>query len=378
MTSNNWISPTLAEVRALNRDYITSRIGYPLVPNDLPRILADANAGNASLAYQFLEYLSQQFLPDTATGVFLDKIAAIYLINADGSRGRKPATYATGSASVVATVAGTLLPAGTQFSALNGLAQIVIQSVSATTVDISSTSFAIRSLTAGAIANLPASSTITITAAIPGLDAGSPHIVALSGGADEETDDALRARLLARLSNPPMGGDASDYVAWALAVPGVTRAWCSPNEMGPGSVSIRVMLDDIRQTVDPMTSGLPTADDLARVRAYLDTVRPVTVADLFVLAPIPEPVSLSITNLTRDTTATRAAISASVAKMIRARARPATSIDGSTQPAQTIYRAWVSDAILQAAGVVSFDLAMSDFVPTSNGSIAVMGSVRYG
>ncbi|WP_158812071.1 baseplate J/gp47 family protein [Beijerinckia sp. L45] len=378
MTSNNWTTPDLATVRANNRDYITSQIGAPLIPNDYPRVLADANAGNASLAYQFIQYLSLQILPDTATGVFLDKHATLYLVNADGSKGRKVATYASGTATMTATVAATILPAGSQFTALSGSTQIVYETTAEASIGLSPTTFSIRSLTAGVISNLAAGSGLTITSAVAGLNAGSGTVVSLTGGADEETDDELRTRVLARLSQPPMGGDASDYVAWALAVPGVTRAWCAPNEMGPGTVTIRIMCDDLRATSDPMTSGLPTAADLVAVKAYLDTVRPVTVADLFVCAPIPQPVSFTISNLTKDTTATRTAIAASVAKMIFNRARPATSSNGTLVAAKTISVAWVSDAILGASGVTDFDLAMNDFVPSSNGNIGVLGTILYG
>jgi uncharacterized phage protein gp47/JayE len=80
-------------------------------------------------------------------------------------------------------------------------------------------------------------------------------VVQLTGGTDQETDDELRLRVLTRIRQPPMGGDADDYVAWALAVPGVTRAWCSPLEMGIGTVTVRVMCDDLRATGDPMTNG---------------------------------------------------------------------------------------------------------------------------
>ena len=41
-----WSTPGLSTVRQQNRDYITARLQQPLIPNDYPRFLADANAGN--------------------------------------------------------------------------------------------------------------------------------------------------------------------------------------------------------------------------------------------------------------------------------------------------------------------------------------------
>ena len=47
-------------------------------------------------------------------------------------------------------------------------------------------------------------------------------------------------------ADPPVApwGDNDDYVAWATEVPGVTRAWCSPNGMGAGTVVVRFVRDD--------------------------------------------------------------------------------------------------------------------------------------
>ena len=60
----------------------------------------------------------------------------------------------------------------------------------------------------------------------------------LTGAADIESTDALRTRMLYTYANPPAGGSASDYVEWALQVPGVTRAWCLPNGAGSGTVVV--------------------------------------------------------------------------------------------------------------------------------------------
>ena len=199
---------------------------------------------------------------------------------------------------------------------------------------------------------------------------------ALAGGTDPETDDELRARVLLRIRKPPMGGDADDYVFWAMQVPGVTRAWCSPQEMGPGSVTLRFMMDDLRATANPTTSGFPLAADVAAVQAYVNTQRPVT-ADVFVVAPIPEPIPFTITSLNSNTVATQAAIATSTAAAILQRGRPAYAAGGASQPAQPIYAAWISDAVLAASGVVSFDLTMADHVMPTKGSLAVPGVITY-
>ena len=65
----------------------------------------------------------------------------------------------------------------------------------------------------------------------------------ISGGADVERPECSGPDPGA---DPPVApwGDNDDYVAWATEVPGVTRAWCSPNGMGAGTVVVRFVRDD--------------------------------------------------------------------------------------------------------------------------------------
>jgi uncharacterized phage protein gp47/JayE len=89
-----WTTPTLAEVRALNRDFVRSHLrSGSLIPNSALRVLADGNAGLAHLTLQYIDWLSRQLLPDTAEGDWLrERHAAIWL------GGWKEATFASGSA----------------------------------------------------------------------------------------------------------------------------------------------------------------------------------------------------------------------------------------------------------------------------------------
>lgn len=361
--------PTLNEARQIARDYVSGKLpGSELAPpNSRLRVISDNNAGLAHLNFLFLVWLSQQFLPDTAETEWLDRHGNIWL------GGRKAATYASGTVSLTGT-ANTVVPEGTQlFWSVEGIA---LQTTADITLGSGATEAPVVALTAGAAGNAAAATVIGVTTALAGLD-GTATVVSITGGTDAETDDELRARVLFRIQQPPMGGDADDYVRWALEVPGVTRAWCSPLEMGIGTVTVRFMMDDLRVTSDPATSGFPTTDDIAAVQAHLDLKRPVTVQDFFVEAPIPEPIGFTISNLNVDSSATRAAISASVAAMLKDRAQPAYALNGVGQDAQTIHVAWVSEAILAAAGVDYFDLTMSDHPMPNNGAMAIIGTITY-
>ena len=53
-----------------------------------------------------------------------------------------------------------------------------------------------------------------------------------------ESAEAWRARLAAARRDPPSGGDAPDFIRWAMAVPGVARAWVVPCWQGLGTVGV--------------------------------------------------------------------------------------------------------------------------------------------
>jgi hypothetical protein len=65
-------------------------------------------------------------------------------------------------------------------------------------------------------------------------------------------------------------------------------------------MTVRFMMDDLRAS----NGGFPLPADADTVKTYLDTVRPVTVKDLFVEPPIPFPVNVRIAWLNPDTAAT--------------------------------------------------------------------------
>ncbi len=359
----SWNTPDLATLRKRGRDQMISatQLGS-IIPNSPLRIMTDGNSGMAHLTLQYLDWLSKQLLPDTAEGEWLDRHASIWL-----TTGRKQATYSSGSATFTGT-AGAVVPAGTELS--NGA--ITFQTPADITIGPSGTAGNIAAQTAGTAGNLDVGTSLSITTAISGVD-GSATVISLTGGTDAESDSSLRNRVLDRIQKPPQGGDADDYVAWTLEVPGVTRAWCSPLEMGPGTVTVRFMMDDLRAS----NNGLPTSGDIATVAAYLDTVRPVATRDRFVLAPTLYPINFTVSNLLNDSASTRASIANAVTAMLKDRAKPAYSLNGVGQPAQTIFAAWVSDAILGASGVESFTLTMADQVMPNSGCMAVLGTITY-
>ena len=347
-----WTTPSLEQVRQQNRDYVTARLrSGAMVPNSVLRVLADGNAGLAYLILLYIDWLSNQLLPDSAETEWLDRHAQIWI-----PPGRKVATFSSGSVTMTGS-AGVGVPAFTQLASSIG---VTYQTMRQIQVQAAPTSVEIQALDAGVQGNLDPGATLNLVTALPGVD-GTAVVEVLHGGTDEETDDQLRLRVLQRIQNPPMGGDADDYVAWTLQVPGVTRAWTYPLEMGMGTVTVRFMMDDVRAD----NNGFPTADDVEMVRVWLNDKRPVAVKDFFVEAPIPFPLTMNLI-IVPDSEGLRAEIETHIRDMLHTKAIPG----------GTIYKSWVSEAISEAS-VDHFDLTFDDAVMPDNGHLAVLDSIHY-
>lgn len=356
-----WTTPTLRETRTLTRDYVLSQLGArAMIPNSVLRIMSDAMSGLAHLTLLYIDWLSKQLLPDTAETEWLDRHGVIWLLNADGSKGRKTATYAKGTVEFSGT-GGITVPVG---AVLVGAQGVQYQTTSEAEINDTGIGTATAvALTAGTIGNLPAGTQLGFALGTGGVDSCQTRDD-MTGGTDAETDDQLRERVLFRIQNPPMGGSEADYVRWAMAVPGVTRAWCAPLEMGIGTVTVRFMMDELRAD----QGGFPGTADVAVVAAYMDTVRPVAVKDIFVVAPVPQPIDVYLLDLQTDNPTTRGEIEKSLNDLLLRQAAPG----------QTIYAAWKYNAVMNAPGVQNFALSQTaDDVMASPGHMAILGDIIY-
>lgn len=331
------------------------------VPNSVLRVVGDVQASLTHDNDLHLDWLARMVMPDTAENEFVERWANIWL-----PAGRKAASYATGQITVTGD-SGAAIPTGTELTArafdADGEVTLSYYVTSGITLAGSSGVVYVEALTPGALGNLDEGAELSFVSALDGID-GLAVVTGdgLAGGADQETDADLIGRYIARIQEPPHGGAEHDYIAWALEVPGVTRAWAA-QEMGVGTVTVRVMLDNVRAAAH----GIPEAEDLAVVAAHIAKVRPVTVAQNFVLGPTPQPLDIEITDLVGDTPEVRANIALEVAEMLRARARPG----------HTVYASWIVEAISAATGEDHHDASISNVVPLSAGHIVVPGTITY-
>ena len=373
-----WQTPTLRQVREMVRDDLTTALtGAAVVGNTVLRVMADAQAGLAQLILRYIDWLAQQLMPDTAEKEWLDRHGKIWLVNSDGSLGRKSATPATGTVGFTGTP-GVDIPAGVGLVAPSGDTYETLEFITLDIIANQPTQVAVRALDPGASGNMPQGTIIAQQVPISGVD-GAVIVLDMRGGTDVETDEQLRARVLERIRKPPMGGDADDYVEWAMSIPSVTRAWCAAREMGAGTVTVRVMMDALRADVD----GYPTEDDLNVVKEYINRVRPVAVKDFWVMSPVAEPISFNLT-LTNDSMTLRNQVEASVAAMIDEKASPAHTVDGQLVGPTTVMASWIAEAINRVTNDFDLDTThvsggetLIDYPMPHNGSLATLGTITY-
>lgn len=315
-------------------------------------ILSDVVAASTHLQHGHLDWITRQVIPDTAEGEYLTRWADIFGLV------RKPAAQADGDVTLTG-LAGTVLPAGRTLTRADGTAYVT--QASATIGGGGTASVAVQAVAGGLAGNAEAGVRLTLSVAVVGIE-GSVTVGAdgLTGGAAEEADAELRGRLLLRIRQPPQGGAARDYEAWALELPGVTRAWPFGLRRGAGTV-------DVFFVFDGRPDIIPEAGDVDDMQALLDLRRPVT-ADVLAVAPVPVPLDFSIASLSPSTPEVRAAIAVELAEQIRRDAAPG----------GIIYRSRLIEAISRAGDEFSHTLTTpASNVTHATNEIAVLGTVTF-
>ena len=313
-------------------------------------------------------YLYQQLFASTAAPQWLTRHGFELGLAMD------PGSASAGTVTA-AVPGGTAVPAGLSYSRADGRTYSTLAPVTAAgdpsltvTVDLP-----VMADLAGADSDVPAGDALALVnpgsgpfglAATATVDAGG-----LTGGTDPEDVETFRARVLYRKRNPPQGGSAADYVAWAGAALSTVK-----------DVHVDSFANDSRAvwvcfTVSDGPNGVPSPGEVAAVQAYVsDPVRRPVTARVYATAPTPVPQAIGIRGLSPDTPDIRAAIQAELAALFADDVRPATP----SMPF-TLYVEAVSAAVARAAGVGTFTLASpaADQTFGTGGQMPVLGTIGY-
>lgn len=373
--------PTLTELRAQVASNIESRIPGidALLRFSNLRILGEVLAGLAYGLFGYLDWIARQAVPFTATDEYLEGWAALKTVT------RKPAIAATGTIALPA-LDGTVVPIGTPLARSDG----AIYTTSAEAIAASGTvSLSFVAEVPGSTGNAEAGTLLSLSIGISGVTGSGRTLAAITGGADIEDDDALRSRMLAAYAEPPQGGSITDYEQWALAVPGVTRAWIKPQSMGPGTIVVFFMMD----IANAVFGGFPQGTNGVAADEPRDTAASgdqLSVADalylkqsatalVYAVAPIENSIDLTIAGLTSPSTALQDAIDAAIAQALRDNAVPGgkTNLSDIVEAIGAVANTegFVVTAISAAAGII-VDGTVGN-IQSDPGALPVLGAVTY-
>jgi uncharacterized phage protein gp47/JayE len=365
--------PTLTDLRNQVAQDISAALpgSDPLLRFSNLKISGDAQANLANLHYGYLDWIALQSNPFTATDEFLEGWAALKGVY------RKGAASAAGSITFYGTN-GTVIPAGSgvvRGDGVTGKTNADATVVSGTAI-VSATIDPDPTGLTGAFGNAAIGVAMTLSQSLSGVRANGVVSTAFTGGADIETDDSLRSRMLAAYQNTPQGGDKADYEGWVKGIPGVTRAWCSPNSFGAGTVVLYFMLDGSNaayngfpQGSNGVATGEPraaaaTGDQLTVTNAVLP-LQPVT-ALVYGVAPIPLPVNFTISGIPAGK---RSAVQAAIADVFFRNGSP---LGGS------IPIAFVWSAIASVSGISDFIITTpATDIANAAGTLPTVGALTY-
>jgi uncharacterized phage protein gp47/JayE len=344
--------PTLGElVDRIQQDFVSRlELVGAVLRRSVVYVLSRVIAGAVHLVFGRLDFLARQLFPDTAEEEGLLRFGSLFGVN------RTPAEYASGDV-VLTGVNASVVPVDTVLLRSDGVeyttdAEATIASGTATV--------AVTAVLAGDDGNCDDGVVLTFESPVAGVDSeATVDTDGLSGGTDQEDIEDYRVRVLARMADPPQGGSDADYVAWAKEVSGVTRAWVTPLGMGAGTVVVRFVRDND-------VSLIPDAGEVTTVQDYLDDLKP-SHATVYVVAPTALARTFTI-EITPDTSATRAAVTAELADLI--------SREG--EPGGTLLLSSIRTAIGIADGVTDYVLTVpaADTTHTAN-QIPIPGTITW-
>lgn len=331
-------------------------------------IMGDCQAGLANLHYGYLDWISLQAVPYTATDEYLEAWGALKGVY------RLDATAASGS--VIFAGPGLSISQGFKIKRSDG-ETYTVQATANADASGNITVLALDDAT-GSQGNNAQGAQFSLSMPINGIQANGSASTPFTGGADVEDNEAYRERVLYAYQHPPSGGNQTDYINWAMAVPGVTRAWCTPNGYGTGTVVVYVMFDEANaaeggfpQGSDGVAADEPrgahaTGDQLT-VANSIYPVQPVT-ALVYAVSPVKQVVPFTITGLKTATSATQSAIAAAINDVFVREGEPGGVIDLSD----------INIAIATIPNTAGFVIT----VPAANiqlgtGALPVLGTITF-
>lgn len=191
----------------------------------------------------------------------------------------------------------------------------------------------------------------------------------LAGGTDQEIDTDLRTRLLFKIQNPVAHFNVAEIDAKAKEVNGVTRVFVEEVTPAIGQVTIYFMRDN-----DVVT--IPTAPEIATVKAKILEIKPANTADADVIVAGPTPITTNYTfsALSPNTLSMQEAITANLQQFYAENTTVGVNI------VDELYSAAIANTVDTTTGdtIVSFTLSgPAGDIAIASGEIGVLGTITF-
>lgn len=256
---------TTQELNDQNLTNLESKLGQDAPLQDLAflRVLAAMIALADTGLYKFGAERAKQCLAITASGSDLD------LIGAEFDTPRTLATTTVLSAEITG-IDSTIIPASSSFIGdSNGVRYFLDASA---TISGGTATLSLTAEEPGVAGNLQVNDTLTIVSPISGASATATVTSLDTTGAERETDESYRPRVLFAERATTGGSNATDNKIWAEEVAGVLRAYPfagKPPGAGTSFPGDRTIYVEAETSVDP--DGIPPSSLLDSVRAAINT-----------------------------------------------------------------------------------------------------------
>lgn len=277
----------MKQVQEIYRDMqetFANRAGFSMADSSDLAVRLYAAAAEIETLYTYSAWALRQSFPQTASGEYLDMHAALRAL------ARRQAVRASGVIRFSLPAAAeqpVTVPAGT-VCLTPGLVQFRTTEDAVIAAGALSCDAAACAEETGEAGNV-AAGTVTVMQSPPIGVSACENPFPFTGGCAEETDDALRKRVLESFVRLPNGANSAFYEARVRAVSGVSGVQVLPRARGVGTVDVVVAASgDVSQTALLQT-----------VAADLEQVREIAV-DVRVLPPTENPVSLAVTVWAED------------------------------------------------------------------------------
>ncbi len=228
--------------------------------------------------YVQADWVGRQCFPQTAQGEYLDHHAMLRGLS------RKAAVPAQGQIRFFVTSAADtdrIIPAGTVCMTAK-LIRFETTAEGVMKAGELEAEVPARAVVPGAAGNVGAGEIVSMAAAPIGV-AGCGNAKPFVGGADAESDESLRERVLDTFRRLPNGANSAFYQQGALSFDQVAAASVLPRARGRGTVDVVVAT----------LAGTPGPELLAQLKEYFSTRREIAV-DVEVKAPETVPVTVAV------------------------------------------------------------------------------------